>query len=617
MEKAIVKRIIVLVLAVLSTAAMCADVRSTGNMSAALNGAGIAQLVVFVALVFVYGRMWVKDGFIACQDGREKTGYGITSVVFSAFMIIGRMQEAHPDLKYGIFAVVLFGGYVPLFYVILSAAGHAAGNAGSKEPDGSKMSGVTRWLFEEHVTMGVMLAVFVCRLPYLISFYPCSMSWDGGAQICDFYEFLNGNTFSNHHPPFVAYLYGGVAYFSHKAGIPNLGMFMVPLAQTCLSAFAVARLSRLFKELKAPYGIRWASLAYFGLFTVWNIFDVTFIKDSFYWQFVLLFTVEAATCILRQDEFWARKRHIFLMSLYGVLMMQIRNNGVFVLLFTLPPLLLTVRRDKRLVLGACAAAMFAVVFMLDNFLYPAFGVVNLEVKEDTYCIMFQQTAKYGRDYPQDVTDAEREFLDTMFDYDELVKVYNPQLADWVKNCLKICEASSADGTNSEFAAIKKEYFKVWGRQLMRHPLSYIDTFLECSYGYYYPDVRLYKEGVGFYETDRNMFTEGMHPMRQIPALAPARFLLEQAGKLEYAPGIGILYRCGFYTWCVLFGAAYLLIKKRYREIAITLPALVNILVCLISPVNTCIRYALPAMCMVPLIICVICKRKIFEDTERV
>lgn len=609
MEKTIAKKIMAAALAVLSTVAMSADVGSTGNMSAALNGAGVVQSVVFAALFFAYYRILVKNEFIAPQSWREKTWYGITAVMFSVFMIIGKMQATHPDLKYGIFAVALFGGYVPLFYVLVSIAGQAAHGAAARGIDGGMVSRITRWLFEDHVTAGVMLAVFICRLPYLVSFYPCSMSWDGGAQICDFYEFLNGNTFSNHHPPLVSYIYGAVAYFSDMAGIPNLGMFTIPLAQTCLSAFATAKLCGLFKKLGTPYGIRWASLAYFGLFTVWNIFDVTYIKDSIYWPLALLFAVETAVCVMDEGEFWGRKRHIFLMFLYGVLMTQTRNNGVFVLIFVLPPLFLTVRRDKKLKLAICAASMFAIMFVLENAVYPAFGAKNLAVKEDTYCIMFQQTAKYGRDYPEDVTDAEREFLDRMFDYDELVKVYNPRLADWVKNCLKICEALSADGTNSEFAAIKKEYFKVWFEQFMRHPLSYVDTFFECSYGYYYPDVRTYKEGLGFYEMDRNMFTNGMHPARQIPALAPARFLFHQISKLEYMPGVGTLYRCGAYTWCVIFGAACLIVKKRYRETIITLPAFVNILVCLVSPVNTCIRYALPAMCMVPLIFGVICSGK--------
>ena len=604
--KGMIRELIVFFFAAGSTVALFADVESTGNLSMALNGAGIPQLTALVVLVCVYRRIWIKRDLQLPAGRREQIGYAVTACLFTLAMIIGKAQIAEPDLKYPVFAVVLLIGYMPFFYTAVSYIGGWISSAVDQERECGRVSKVTAWLFEDHVILGVMLVIFLCRLPYLIAFYPCSMSWDGGAQICEFY---GRETFTNHHPPMLSFVYGAIAFYSQKWGIPDLGMFLIPLGQTCLSAFAVAKTYELFKDMKVPYWIRWAGLAYYGLFTVWCIFDVTVIKDSIYWPLSLLFAVEMVRCIARQEEFYAGKRHLFLMLLYGVLMTQTRNNGIFVLLFAVPVLFVITRRNKKGLFLGSAAAMFVVVYLINNVLYPSLGVVSIEVKEDVYCILFQQTAKYGQDYPEDVTEEERAFLDTMFDYDELVKVYNPQLADWVKNCLKICEATSADGTNAEFAQIKNEYLKVWYAQLKRHPLTYINTFLECSYGYYYPEVKPYKEGNGFYEMDRNMFTNGMHPARQKEALAPFRFLLEQLGKSEYLPGIGLLYCCGFYTWCVVFGLGYLLIRRRYREAAIAVPAVVNILVCMISPVNTCIRYAMPVMCLVPVLYAVIFRKE--------
>jgi hypothetical protein len=383
---------------------------------------------------------------------------------------------------------------------------------------------------------------------------------------------------------------------------------------TLLSAFAVAKTLELFKYLKVPYWVRWASIIYYAAFTVWCIFDVTVIKDSLYHPFTMLFVIQVVYCIMKKDEFFARKHNLVLMFIYGLMIMQIRNNGVFVLVFLLPVVFILVSRKNKVCLGSMIIALIIVSYILNNMVYPALGVTNIVVKEDTYCIMFQQTAKYGQDHPDDVTDEEREFLDTLFDYDELVEVYNPQLADWVKNCLKICEANSADNTNSEFLAVRSQYFKVWFAQFLRHPLCYIDTFLQCSYGYYYPEVKPYKEGTGNYEMDRNMFTEGMHAARQIEKLAPARFILEQLSKLEYVPGIGLLYRCGFYTWCVLFAVVYYIAKKKYINIVFAIPAMVNILVCLISPVNTCLRYAMPTMCMVPILYALIFMKRSEGDS---
>jgi hypothetical protein len=589
--KILVREAGAVIFAVFSTIALFVDVESTGNLSMALNGDGIPQLIALVILILAYRRVSFE------LNRREKIWYGILAVLFSIFMIIGKAQSKHPDLKYIYLAVVLFAGYFPMFHMLIVFIGKkfdSITSGGELKTPGK----ITKWLFEDHVILGTMLVIFVFRLPYLIAFYPCSMTWDGGVQIGNFY---GNETFTNHHPPLLSFVYGLIAWYSSKWNIPNVGMFMIPLMTTLLSAFAVAKTLELFKHLKVPYWVRWASIVYYAAFTVWCIFDVTVIKDSLYHPFTMLFVIQVVYCIMKKDEFFARKRNLALMFIYGLMIMQIRNNGVFVLAFLVPVVFILVSSRKKVYIGVMIIAWIGISYLLNNIVYPSLGVINIVAKEDTYCIMFQQTAKYGQDHPDDVTEGEREFLDILFDYDELVEVYNPHLADWAKNCLRISEANSADATNSEFLAVRRQYFKVWFAQFLRHPLCYIDTFFQCSYGYYYPEVKPYKEGVGNYEMDRNVFSESMHAARQIEELAPARFILEQLSKLQYVPGVGLLYRCGFYTWCVLLVVVYYIVKKRYINIVFAIPAMVNILACLVAPMNTCIRYALPTMCMVPIL----------------
>lgn len=596
-----IRLMIPIVASVCSTVAIFADVESTGNLSMALNGAGVVQLVALVALVYLYNQQIINSNSLWNQQLlREKIGYMAVAVIFAVCMIIGKEQTAHEDLKFAIFAVVMLLGYVPAFYLLVSFCG----NWLSKHAEQStlkKPNKIIEWLFEKHVILGVMLAVFLCRLPYLIAFFPCSMSWDGGAQISGFY---GRELLTNHHPPLVSFLYGAIAWYSQKWGCANIGMFMIPLMQTALSAFAVAQVCVVLKKMKIPYCMRWGILAYYGLFTVWSIFDVTVIKDSLYYPFTMLFIVQVIYCLFFNEEFFAKKRNIILFVLYAVLMTQIRNNGIFVLIFTLPFVFFVIPNKKKLLLAIALVAMLGITALLNNCLYPALGVISLEDKVDTYCILFQQTAKYAKEHPDDVTEEERAVLDKVFDYDELPNVYEPHLADWVKNCLREQEGSETNPTGSHFASLKKDYLKVWFAQFLRHPFTYIDAFFECSYGYYYPEVGTYKEGLGFYEEERYTFTASMSDAKQIEQLAPVRFLLEQLSKLEYVPGIGMLYRCGFYAWCVIFAFVYLIVQKKYVSAIVTIPALVNLFVCMISPVNTCIRYAMPTMCMVPIILAV-------------
>ena len=402
MRKIVIKwfhEMLALLAAMLTTTALFADVESTGNLSMALNGDGIPQLIAFAVVWTIYHKWIVEKVRLQRTSLREKKCAAITALMFTVFMIIGKAQTAEPDLKYGFFAVLLFFGYIPLFYLSVVFLMHII-DVHSKPQAAAKAGALTEWLFEKHVTAGVMLVVILCRLPYLLAFYPCSMSWDGGAQICCFF---GTEPFTDHHPPLISYLYGAIAWYSQEWGIPNIGMFVIPVMQTLLSAFAVAQVCALYKRLKTPYWVRWGSLAYYAAFTVWCIFDVTVIKDTLYYPLTLLFTLQLIFCVVDGALFWRKKSNLVWMIVYAVLMMQTRNNGVFVVLFAVP-FAVCFAKGKRALLIAGACVMLIVNMALNNMLYPALGVTRLETKEDTYCILFQQTAKYGQDYPEDVTD---------------------------------------------------------------------------------------------------------------------------------------------------------------------------------------------------------------------
>lgn len=601
------QKTVTLVATICSTVALFADVSSTGNLSRALNGTGIAQFIVFCALLYAYDRfLFGKKEMIEKVHSRERTLYAVLAVIFSLCMVIGKAQWAHEDLKYPFLAVVLFVGYVPLFWMILMYIGKMT-DAVLQKKTVRTTGKVTDFVFEKHSILAPMMCVLLCRIPYWIAFFPCSMTWDGGAQISSYYGI---EPFNDHHPPLLSFLYGGIAWNGSKWGVSNAAMFLIVFMQSLLTAYAVANVCRLMKKMFAPYWIRWVTLLYFALFTVWNIFDCTVIKDTLYYPLTMLFTVKLIEMLLEKERFFEKKANLLAYVIYAVGMAQVRNNGIFVLLFVTPFLLVVLPKKKKINCAVMTLFAVLVIYGLNHVIYPGLGVVKLEDKVDTYCIFYQQTAKYAKEHPDDVTEQEREVLDTLFEYDKLGESYEPRLADWVKNCLRIQEGSEKDPTGHVFATLKNDYLKVWFAQFLRHPWTYIEGFLECSYTYYFPEERVYTEGLGFYEDCRITFTPSMSAAAQSQNMAPIRFLLEQISKLEFVPGIGMLYRCGFYTWLVMFAVIWLCIQKRYRSLIAVVPAIVNILVCMISPVNACIRYVLPTMCMIPILLAVMYTREI-------
>ncbi len=68
------------------------------------------------------------------------------------------------------------------------------------------------------------------------------------------------------------------------------------------------------------------------------------------------------------------------------------------------------------------------------------------------------------------------------------------------------------------------------------------------------------------------------------------------------PLIQYLAAPGFYTWILLILAFLLLKKHRYESLILFVPAFMNLLVCLASPVAGTMRYALPTAALTPLLI---------------
>ena len=75
--------------------------------------------------------------------------------------------------------------------------------------------------------------------------------------------------------------------------------------------------------------------------------------------------------------------------------------------------------------------MATVSFALFLHLLPTWGVA-LSGRQEKLGTLFQQTARFVRDYPEEVTDVERKTIDAVLPFDSLASAYQPALQDAVK-----------------------------------------------------------------------------------------------------------------------------------------------------------------------------------------
>jgi hypothetical protein len=210
-------------------------------------------------------------------------------------------------------------------------------------------------------------------------------------------------------------------------------------------------------------------------------------------------------------------------------------------------------------------------------------------------IPLQQTARYLKEHYDELTDEEEEILSEGFDIplSSVASVYSPLISDGVK-------VNFVDNPDKEYL---KKYFRVWFGQLLKHPDTYIQAFINQTYGYFYPDMRNHGDYLVYlFIGNTDKWHDGYLDMEFGIENGYGRALLAQYIYLiEKMPVFSMLLSPGMYTYILIGCFAYLLQKNR-RKIFLLIPGICTLLICIASPVNGYLRYVMPLMAVTPLYI---------------
>lgn len=227
-----------------------------------------------------------------------------------------------------------------------------------------------------------------------------------------------------------------------------------------------------------------------------------------------------------------------LLTVAGILTALLRNNGIYAVLPTILVLLCYLKNVERKKMWVILCAVSLVYYGVTNIVYPGVGIKEASIRE-ALSIPFLQTARYVNTYEEEVTEYEKEVIGSVLEYDAL-KTYNPKHADSVKNTYK--------GDDSKLP----EYFMELG----------VDHIFEDRFA--------------------DIFVEIEYVSMEMPV-------------------IRYFSMAGTYTWIMLICIMLLLREKIYCGMILFVPEIMNVLVCIASP-TWHIRYALPVMAVVPLMI---------------
>lgn len=528
--------------------------------------------------VFILIAVYVLIRYVTQNsNGIEKLTL-LFSAMFSVLYVISMSYKKYDSLQFVcgdrsqiIISGICIIGYIILFYYTLKFI----------EICMEKCNGITKtdeyngfW----HKNIGVIsfCAVFICWLPWIIMNYPGSIGNDAKYQLRQYFGI---NEFTAHHPPLSTWIMGTLAYIGREVMDINFGIFLYVFLQTVfgalISAISIKKLSQL------GVGLKYCMLAIlFFCLPLWGGAVQFYNKDFLYTEVVCLFCI----CIMEIVKTGlCTIKNAVIVVIVGILASLLRNNGIYTVIPTILVLAVWLKNiDRKRMWGAVCATLI-IYYGIVKIAYPLAGITPGSIRE-MLSIPFMQTARYVCTYGDEVTEYEKEVIDSVLDYEALVN-YNPKHADPVKDTYK--------NDNSKLP----EYFKVWFKMFLKHPGNYVEAFLNKGADYMAPvDASSSGQLILVYRTDDFSSKMGItHPFGH-------RFidLLTETGKffMEFPP-FELLYMAGTYTWVLSVCILLLARKKIYHGIILFIPGIMNVLICIASPTWD-IRYALPLMAVIPL-----------------
>ena len=475
------------------------------------------------------------------------------------------------------------------------ASAISAGKTGWLDTLNRRFPRITAWR-RKQPTLAAILFLLVCWSPYLLAFYPGTVIWDMGEMLGGLYGL---RALSTWHPMLTTWLFGGCVGLGRLFGSDNLGAFLFTLIQTMFLAYALADTLRFLRRLGLPRGWRVAALAFFGLTPIFASFAQAVGKDTLYTAALLLFTVRTAEMI----RFGAPKaKGLAAYAVFALLACLLRSNGLYVVLGSaVIAVAFGFRGRSRWTAGGALAVALALVFGFNNGLVPALGIQD-ETASGIYSVCFQQSARILRDHADTVSPQEVAEIDRVLDAAALPGLYEANISDPVKYTFR----QYGQGREAETAALAR-YRKTWLSMLGEYPLTSLEAFVAGGSGYYAFTPKIdsartyhYQGGIRFvFET----YDLGDNPLylhtTQIAALEKARTLLAAYARgWRRVPVLELALFCPTYTWLLVAAAFSLLRRRRGREMAAFVPALLSLGVCILSPVNDYFRYFLPIVAMV-------------------
>lgn len=440
--------------------------------------------------------------------------------------------------------------------------------------------------------------LFLCWLPALFSLFPGAFSYDA----LDEWTQVQQWSLTSHHPVAHVLLLGGlVEGFFHLTGSYNVGIAVYSVLQMLILAGVFASTINFMEEFGIPRFWRVVSLLFYAFSPVSQLFSICATKDVLFTGAELVFFLYTVRLAVNR-ELPADRKKMFYFGLSAFCTMIFRNNGVYIVLFTLVVLIFVCRKTCRKYPKNWI--LFLLVILVPYLLYtgPVYGALDVAPGgvEEMLSVPLQQMARVYR-YDRDSLEGEE--LELLYRYvdREALEKYRATVADFVKK-----------GFHREaFEQDKAGFFRLWAKWGISHPLTYLNSFLVNTVDAWYPgaviDGYRHADGRGSYFDYKVDFpgTETVY----LKTLHDHYESLSHDVQVQKKPLAFLLLSPGWYFLCTLILFFYSWSRRKYRLLLPFSVFIFHFLTVLLGPMIL-VRYMLLFFFAFP----VVCAMAVFPNT---
>lgn len=594
------KKIIPYILAIFGTYSLVGTLAITDSQSISYSNS-LFSVMLFGLLVFVLVR--ILPAFY--EAGKRKHIFAaVFSFFFSIAMQFGADMEAienvritTPVLWLRILMMTLF--MMPIINSIWDLLAVWFMQSKEKGGAGKSLSFYQIWAI-----------IFLLWLPTLMALYPGAFVYDAQEE----YVEVISRAFTMHHPLLHVLLLGGIIHAAEYIGLTaNTGIAIYVLLQMAVMSAIVTYFIKMLEKWGMNRKILAGIMVCFGIFPIFPLYAVCTAKDTLFVGFFLLIVLLLAD--FGNKSFFSMKE-MCLFVIASVLMMLLRNNGMYAYLVSIPVIYICVHVvNKKNKSGKeeesgdssehkkdMAPALKLVILMLLSMII--FFGCNLILKtvtkatddehQEMLTVPIQQIARVYT-YSQDVFSEED--IDTLHEVlpEEYLTTYRLRISDVLK--------SGFD--NEKYSQNPAKYRALWLKMGLKKPLIYLNAWFGTSYGYWYPDAinNVYggNQMYTYQYTESSYFGFETEPPGERDSKFKVLELFYRNMSLrlfqQKLPVISMLFSPGFVFW--VFAFVFVLVLREKKNIIPLVPVLLLWLTVLLGP-TTIVRYVLILWFIIPL-----------------